>query len=122
MSRVPDRVPPGPIKLTYEDYVDLPDDGRRYEILDGVLEVSPAPAPRHQGVSRNVLWILLGHIQEHVASSKDDLARVIDETNMGIENLDRKIVRIPDQELDIQCFHVPIKFRWIDPAIPFNDL
>src|SRR5438093_136919 len=44
MSRVPDRVPPGPIKLTYEDYVDLPDDGRRYEILDGELEVSPAPA------------------------------------------------------------------------------
>jgi len=51
MSRVPDRIPPGPIKLTYEDYVDLPDDGKRYEILDGELEVSPAPAPRHQGVS-----------------------------------------------------------------------
>jgi hypothetical protein len=39
VSRVPDRIPPGPIKLTYEDYVELPDDGRRYEILDGELEV-----------------------------------------------------------------------------------
>src|SRR5438094_8151150 len=65
MSRVPDRVPPGPIKLTYEDYVDLPDDGRRYEILDGELEVSPAPAPRHQAVLGNLLWILHGHVQEH---------------------------------------------------------
>jgi len=37
MSRVPDQIPPGPIKLTYEDYVGLPDDGRRYEILDGGL-------------------------------------------------------------------------------------
>src|SRR3989442_10194004 len=64
MSRVPDRIPPGPIKLTYEDYVDLPDDGKRYEILDGELEVSPAPAPRHQGVSRNLLLILQGHVQE----------------------------------------------------------
>src|SRR6266478_3626540 len=64
MSRVPDRVPPGPIKLTYEDYVDLPDDGRRYEILDGELEVSPAPAPKHQAVSRNLLWIVHGHVQE----------------------------------------------------------
>ena len=64
MSRVPDRVPPGPIKLTYEDYVGLPDDGRRYEILDGELEVSPAPAPRHQAVLGNLLWILHGHGQE----------------------------------------------------------
>src|SRR5882724_5738175 len=58
MSRVPDRIPPGPIKLTYEDYVDLPDDGKQYEILDGELFVSPAPVPRHQGVSRNLLLIL----------------------------------------------------------------
>lgn len=50
--------------LTYADYVGLPDDGRRYEILDGELEVSPAPAPRHQGVSRNLLFILHGHVQE----------------------------------------------------------
>ena len=27
-------------KLTYDDYVTLPDDGRRYEILDGELAVS----------------------------------------------------------------------------------
>src|SRR5438128_12470579 len=64
MSRLPERIPPGPIKLTYEDYVDLPNDGRRYEILDGELEVSPAPAPRHQAVSRNLLWILHGHVQD----------------------------------------------------------
>src|SRR5713101_5796231 len=55
MSRLPDRIPPGPIKLTYEDYVDLPDDGRRYEILDGELEVSPAAAPRHQAVLRDLM-------------------------------------------------------------------
>ena len=28
----------------------LPDDGRRYEVLDGELFVSPAPSPRHQVV------------------------------------------------------------------------
>jgi len=64
MSRLPDRIPPGPIKLTYEDYVDLPDDGRRYEILDGDLEVSPAPAPKHQAVLGNLFWILHGHVRE----------------------------------------------------------
>jgi Uma2 family endonuclease len=62
MSRVFERLPPG--KLTYEDYVGLPDDGRRYEILDGELEVSPAPTPRHQGVSGNLFVILHPHVQE----------------------------------------------------------
>ena len=64
MGRVPDRIPPGPIKLTYEDYVDLPDDGRRYEILDGELEVSPAPAPRHQAVLRDLMLAVYGHVRE----------------------------------------------------------
>ncbi len=39
-------------KLTYEDYVTLPDDGRRYEILDGELAVSPSPRTLHQRVLR----------------------------------------------------------------------
>ena len=63
VSRVPDRIPPGPIKLTYEDYVELPDDGRRYEILDGELEVSPAPAPLHQRVSQNLSVLLDGYVR-----------------------------------------------------------
>ena len=45
-------------KLTYEDYVTLPDDGRRYEILDGELAVSPSPASAHQLVSHNLEFAL----------------------------------------------------------------
>lgn len=37
---------------------DLPDDGRRYELLDGVLLVSPAPAPRHQLAAANLFELL----------------------------------------------------------------
>ncbi len=37
-----------PVQLTYRDYVALPADGRRYEILDGELCVTPAPNPQHQ--------------------------------------------------------------------------
>ncbi len=33
---------------TYEDYLALPDDGKRYEIIDGVLYVSNAPSFDHQ--------------------------------------------------------------------------
>jgi Uma2 family endonuclease len=35
-------------KWTYEDYRRLPDDGWRYEIIEGELYTSPAPDPIHQ--------------------------------------------------------------------------
>jgi Uma2 family endonuclease len=58
---VPSRVPPGPIKLTYDDYAELPNDGRRYEVVEGELAVTPAPAPAHQAVSRNLEYLLHTH-------------------------------------------------------------
>jgi len=41
-------------KLTYDDYAALPDDGRRYELLAGVLYVNPTPSPWHQRVSKRL--------------------------------------------------------------------
>jgi Uma2 family endonuclease len=43
-----------PRKLTYDDYVLIPEDGQRHEILDGEHYVSPAPLTRHQNVSSNL--------------------------------------------------------------------
>jgi Uma2 family endonuclease len=39
---------------TYELWEQLPDDGHRYEVLDGVLYMSTAPSPRHQRISLNM--------------------------------------------------------------------
>ena len=36
------------VKFTYEDFLHLPDDGKRYEIIDGELYMSPAPNTTHQ--------------------------------------------------------------------------
>lgn len=44
-GRWPERTPG---EWTVDMLEDLPDDGRRYEILDGVLLVSPSPATGHQ--------------------------------------------------------------------------
>jgi len=32
-----------PVKLTYEDYVHFPEDGRRHELIEGDHHVTPAP-------------------------------------------------------------------------------
>lgn len=49
--------------LTYKDYEALPADGRRYEIHDGELSVTPAPSPLHQEISGNLNEILRGHVK-----------------------------------------------------------
>lgn len=43
---------PGPQQgsWTYDDYAALPDDGQRYEIVNGVLVMAPAPTPEHQDI------------------------------------------------------------------------
>ena len=56
-----DQPPAGKIVLTYEDYCALPNDGRRYEILEGELFVTPSPSRAHQRLSANLFMILNSH-------------------------------------------------------------
>lgn len=51
-------------KLRYEDLPDTPDDRRRYELLDGVLVVTPSPALLHQIVSARLHERLRSHFRE----------------------------------------------------------
>jgi len=47
----------GPV--TYDDYAAMPDDGNRYEIIDGVLEMmSPGPMAIHQMAGSEILLCL----------------------------------------------------------------
>jgi Uma2 family endonuclease len=43
---------------TVDDLESLPDDGMRYELIDGELIVSPAPVPPHQRAARAIFRIL----------------------------------------------------------------
>ena len=47
-----------PAPLTYDDYCQIPDDGNRYEVIDGVLYMSPSPIVRHQIILRNLSFML----------------------------------------------------------------
>ena len=56
---------PKRVVLTYEDYCALPDDGKRYEILEGELEVTPAPGVGHQIGVTMLATILVTHVERH---------------------------------------------------------
>jgi Uma2 family endonuclease len=58
-------LPTRPVILTYDDYRHLPDDGRRYEILEGELHVTPAPTVFHQRISRNLGFILHSYVRSN---------------------------------------------------------
>ena len=52
-------------KLTYDDYVLLPEDGQRHEILDGEHFVTPAPTTWHQK-TLSALHLLVGaFVRQH---------------------------------------------------------
>ncbi|HET7343993.1 MAG TPA: Uma2 family endonuclease [Methylomirabilota bacterium] len=51
--------------LTYRDYEALPDDGRRYEIHDGELWVTPAPSLAHQIISGRLYVHLARWVEAH---------------------------------------------------------
>ena len=50
-------------KLTYEDYLKTSDD-ERYELLDGVLTMPPAPNTAHQSVQAELGWRMARFVRE----------------------------------------------------------
>jgi len=55
---VPQRDDTIPRRATYDDYLQFPDDGKRYEIVDGRIFVTPAPSTRHQFASKRLQRML----------------------------------------------------------------
>ncbi len=56
---------PGPPQgsWTYDDYTALPEDGHRYEIVNGVLVMAPAPSPEHQEIVLEIASYLRTHVK-----------------------------------------------------------
>ena len=52
--------PASGVKLTYDDFLLFPDDGKRHELIDGEHYVTPSPNTRHQRISGR-LHLLIGN-------------------------------------------------------------
>lgn len=54
------------LKFTYSDYLLLPDNGKRYEILEGELLMSPAPNAKHQTTLIRLVRILSAYVEKNI--------------------------------------------------------
>jgi Uma2 family endonuclease len=53
------------LKLTYDDFVLFPDDGKRHELIDGEHYVTPSPNIRHQQISINLTLLIGTWLETH---------------------------------------------------------
>jgi Uma2 family endonuclease len=53
---------PDLVHWTREQVLSLPEDGKRHELIDGELIVTPSPAMRHQAVVSALFGRLVGHV------------------------------------------------------------
>ena len=52
-------------RLTYDDFLLFPDDGKRHEIIDGVHYVTPSPNRRHQRLVGRLYLEIARHLESH---------------------------------------------------------
>jgi Uma2 family endonuclease len=56
---------PTGMKLTYDDFLLFPDDGKRHELIDGEHYVTPSPNTKHQRVSGNLHFLIRAWLEDH---------------------------------------------------------
>jgi Uma2 family endonuclease len=59
------RVASPSVKLTYDDFVLWPDDGRRHELIDGEHYETPSPNFAHQRILGNLHWLFRSYLEVH---------------------------------------------------------
>lgn len=75
--------------LTLEDWIALPEDNSRtYELVEGVLVVSPRPLSQHQ----RVIWRLAAQLEPQLPSTHG----VLTETEVVIDSGPPPTIRVPD--------------------------
>lgn len=118
---------PGPKQgwWTYNDYSALPNDGKRYEIVEGVLYMSPSPSIIHQRIAGRIFRYLATYIEDtglglvldaptDVELSPIDVFQpdVLVVLNAGLEKVQElKVVGAPDLVVEVASPSTSIQDR-----------
>jgi Uma2 family endonuclease len=68
--------------LTYDDLREMPEDGHRYELIDGALIVTPAPRMSHQNVVMNLAGLLWTTLPESLKVFAAPVDYVVSDTTV----------------------------------------
>lgn len=83
--------------LEYSDYAQIPSDGKRYELLEGNLQVTPAPSPLHQRVSKRLQRMLEDYFEETGRGEVFNAPIDVILTNQDVVQPDIVLVLNPEQ-------------------------
>ena len=61
------------VRLTYDDFLLFPDDGKRQELIDGVHHVTPSPRLRHQDLVGRLHFEFLLYLREQMGKAVDEM-------------------------------------------------
>lgn len=51
------------VRMTADEFLELPEDGCNYELIDGVVIVSPSPKPPHQSIAGEIFRQLANYLE-----------------------------------------------------------
>ena len=88
-----------PVKLTYEDYLHFPEDGRRHELIGGDHHVTPAPGTKHQIIVTNFLRLLAPFV--HQRASGRILTAPVDVVLSEVDVVQPDLVFVRAERLDL---------------------
>lgn len=92
---------------TLADLDRLPDDGNRYEVIDGELFVTPAPSPVHEELAAALHELLLPYVQ-HEQLGRVYIAKSIIQTQKSQVEPDLMVRKTPQ----------PIPEKWLEMPTP----